>query len=97
MTVSETPADLAPLTETSSNASASAGTSDSTGEKTWERGPLYTFHCRRSDGSPVCLEMYELPSDERALVCARKLLSEHLTGAKIEIFEGERLVGAVAR
>jgi len=58
---------------------------------------LYTFDCRRADGTPVCLEMHELISDERALVRARKLLDEHLTCSKIEVFEGERPVGAVAR
>lgn len=59
--------------------------------------PLYTFDCRRANGSPICLELHELSSDERALAWAGKLLAEHLTCSRIEVFEGERLVGTVAR
>ncbi|MFC3080418.1 hypothetical protein ACFODL_20145 [Phenylobacterium terrae] len=63
-----------------------------------EAGPmLYTFDCRRADGSPVCFEAHELGSDARALALARRLLAEHLTCASVEVFDGERLVGAVSR
>ena len=58
---------------------------------------LYTFDCRRSNDSPICLEAHELSSDDQALALALKLLTEHLTCSKIEVFEGERFVGGVAR
>ena len=59
--------------------------------------PLYTFDCRRADGSPVCLEIHELGSDENALLWARKLLREHLSCSTIEVLDVERLVGAAER
>ena len=59
--------------------------------------PLYMFDCRRADGSPICLEAHEFGSDERALAWAGKLLTEHQTCSNVEVFEGERLVGAVSR
>ena len=58
---------------------------------------LFTFDCRRADGSPICLEAHELGSDESALALARKLLAEHLTCSRIEVFQDDRRVGAVAR
>ena len=58
---------------------------------------LYTFDCRRSNDSPICLEAHELSSDDQALAWARKMMTEHLTCSTIEVFEGERLVGGVAR
>lgn len=61
-------------------------------------GPaLYTFDCRRADGSPVCFEAHELGSDAAALALARRLLAEHVTCASVEVFDGERLVGEVLR
>lgn len=63
-----------------------------------QAGPaLYTFDCRRADGSPVGFEAHELGSDARALTLARRLLAEHVTCASVEVFDGERLVGAVLR
>lgn len=85
----EYPADANPVSF--SGAPASACAKESAGL------PIYTFDCRRSDGSPVCLEAYELRSDARALAWARKLLAEHRTSSHIEVFEGERRVGTVAR
>jgi hypothetical protein len=29
---------------------------------------LYMFHCRRVDGSPICLDAQELTSDRTALI-----------------------------
>ena len=58
---------------------------------------LYTFDCRRADGSPTCLEAHELSSDAAAVACARKLLAEHPTCSNVEVFDGERPVGTVAR
>jgi len=58
---------------------------------------LYTFDCRRADGSPICLEAHELSSDDRALALARKLLAEHLSCSSIEVFDADRRVGAVER
>ena len=58
---------------------------------------LYTFDCRRANGSPVCLEAKELRSDARAIAWAGRLLTEHLTCASIEVFEAERRVAVVVR
>ena len=56
---------------------------------------LYIFDCRRADGAPICLEAHALSSDAHALAWARKLLAGHQTCSNIEVFDGERLVGAV--
>ena len=58
---------------------------------------LYTFDCRRPDGSPICLEVHELTSDEGAVALARKLLTEHVTCSHIEVFGDDRFVRAVTR
>lgn len=60
-------------------------------------GPLFAFHCRRADGSPISLEVHELMSDEAALERAQKLLTEHRSCSIVEVFEGDRRVGAVER
>jgi hypothetical protein len=59
--------------------------------------PLYTFDCRRADDSSICLEAHELGGDEQAFALARKLLEQHLTCSTIEVFHGNRFVGAVCR
>ncbi|HSV01727.1 MAG TPA: hypothetical protein VLI41_00850 [Phenylobacterium sp.] len=85
---------------TADRAQAGSGLVSADGASAWTTGeapalPFYTFHCRRADGSPVCLEAQELASDDGALVWAQKLLTEHQTCSVVEVFAGERLVGAV--
>jgi hypothetical protein len=58
---------------------------------------LYTFDCRRSDGSAICLEARELSTDERARAWAGRLLAEHESCSQIEIFDDERFVGTIVR
>jgi hypothetical protein len=58
---------------------------------------LYTFDCRRADDAAICLEAHERRSDSDALALARKLLTQHLTASRVEVFEADRLVGAVER
>ena len=82
------------LTPSDATAVADGPTSES-GET--EVATLYTFDCRRADGSPLCLEVHELTSDQGALARARRLLVEHRSCWNVEVFDADRFVGSVIR
>jgi hypothetical protein len=56
---------------------------------------LYTFYCWRADGSGGSFETRELVTDDQALALAPKVLSDHASCERVEIFEGERPVGVI--
>ena len=59
--------------------------------------PLFTFYPCRPDGSSTAFESLELGSDDGALVRALRVLAEHESAVQVEIWQGERRVGAVDR
>ena len=59
--------------------------------------PLFTFYPCRGDGSSTAFETFEQPSDTAALRRAEQVLREHPSAVEVVIWQGERLVGAVAR
>jgi hypothetical protein len=56
---------------------------------------MYTFDCRRADGTSVCLEAVEVTRDVAALLWARRVLRAHPTCEIVEVFQNERAVGSV--
>lgn len=54
---------------------------------------LYTFYCWRADGASPTLETRELLSDELAMTVAPVILGDHASCQRIEVYEGDRLVG----
>lgn len=59
--------------------------------------PLFTFYPCRGDGSSTAFETFECHDDDGALLQARRVLDEHLSSVEVEVWQGERRVGAVAR
>jgi hypothetical protein len=59
--------------------------------------PLYTFYCRRSDGTAVTFETAELSNDEAATVRLQGVLSGHASCDYVEVFQDERLVATSCR
>jgi hypothetical protein len=59
--------------------------------------PLYTFYCRRGDGTAVTFETAELSNDEAATVRLESVLNGHASCEYVEVFQEERLVGASHR
>jgi hypothetical protein len=59
--------------------------------------PLYTFFCRREDGTAVTFETAELSNDEAAIMRLEGVLHGHASCDYVEAFEDERLVAASYR
>jgi hypothetical protein len=55
---------------------------------------LYTFHLRRSDETATALDIVDLSHDAAAFQRAGRLLDEHQTCDRVEIWDGERPVVA---
>lgn len=59
--------------------------------------PLFTFYPCRPDGSATAFETFEETSVTAALARAERVLHEHSSAVEVEVWQGERRVGAVAR
>ena len=58
---------------------------------------LYTFYCNRADGSPLSLESAELCDDARAREWAARVMADHRSCQRVEVFDQERLVLSTER
>lgn len=56
--------------------------------------PMYTFHLRRFDETPVALEIVDLPHDAATLAKAGELLDEHPSCDHVEVWLDEHAVVA---
>ena len=54
--------------------------------------PMYTFHIRSADGSPISLEVFELQYDGETFARAGALLEQHVTCDHVEVWHGDRPV-----
>jgi hypothetical protein len=59
--------------------------------------PLFTFYPCRPDGSSSALEAEVCRDDAAALFRARRVLDDHASAVEVEVWQGERRVGALAR
>ena len=59
--------------------------------------PLFTFYPCRSDGSATAFETFEEASVTAALARAERVLREHPSAVEVEVWQGERRIGAVSR
>lgn len=59
--------------------------------------PLYTFFCRRNDGTAVTFEAQELSDDNAAIGRLDGVLNGHASCDYVEVFQDERLVAATRR
>jgi hypothetical protein len=53
---------------------------------------IYTFYGRRPDGAPTSFEAYDLSDDQAAAVQAQVLLEQHMSAARIEVYDKDRPV-----
>ena len=58
---------------------------------------FYTFYCNRADGAPVALETADLADDARAREWAARVLADHASCQRVDVFDQERLVMAMER
>lgn len=58
---------------------------------------LYTFYCLRPDGTALSFEAREHPSDDAAIAACARVLADHSSCIRVEVFDGDRLVGEAAR
>jgi hypothetical protein len=58
---------------------------------------FYTFHCRRSDGSPVSLEAESFDDDASALAWSFKVIAAHASCDHVEVYQDDRMVGVSRR
>jgi hypothetical protein len=56
---------------------------------------LYTFYCWRADGSGGSFETRELDDDARAMALAPRILADHASCVRVEVWQGDHEVGAV--
>lgn len=59
--------------------------------------PIYTLYPCQTDGTALVFEALDLPSDASAIERAKLVLQQHSTASHLNVWRGERLVGAVQR
>lgn len=57
--------------------------------------PLYTYYCWRADGSGGSFITRDLADDADALALAPRILADHTSCVRVEVFDGERAAGAI--
>jgi hypothetical protein len=60
--------------------------------------PLYTFYCWSPDrAAALSIEAGVHESDEQAVAASQRILAQHSTCHRVEVFDGDRAVGEAVR
>lgn len=57
----------------------------------------YTFYFHRPDGKVPAFDFADCRDDHEALRAAMRLLDAHSTAERVEVFNGERIIGVAGR